>query len=357
MKKTLLILLLPLFVFGLDVENSLHIRGFATLDATLNTSKGVAPTYLPNTNEDILKQDDVNYNYSSFGLQLDFDLSNSIDFMTQAIYSKGESNEAYEVDLPWAMLGYNFGDDYKIRVGKMKVPFMKGTETRNINYSFLWARPQVLEKGVNGFNDLYGLDLLKKTYIEDVDLEFQFTVGKAEHQLEIDENNYYYSMSALASYDNSWIRLSFGQTSFDQISRIDGSTIAKDVIIDFGSIEAKLSMNSWLLQAGYANTNNDTIADTKYTYASLAYEFDEITPYLLYSKTSIDSLPFGTPPNIEKNGYSINQQHSVGMRYDFHRNFALKLQYEYKLYEQKQFDTVQEETSYNIYSITLDMVF
>lgn len=358
MKKVILFLLLPLLLFSYELDENLNLRGFATFDATINTSEQTVATYLPNGQHDNLYHNQTNFNYSNLGLQLDWEIYDSIDLMTQAIYVKNEEDGEYEVELPWLMLGYSFGDGYKLRAGKMKVPFMKGTETRNINYSFLWTRPQILHSGVNGFDTLYGIDLLKKTYIDEVDLEFQLTAGQAEHQLEVDENNYLYSASALASYENSWIRASFGQTSFDKINPRTDEMIAEDEIITFISVETQVSLDSWLIQAGYADAKNDIIPDTNYIYGSLAYEFDEITPYFLYSKMNVEGLPLGgPPPNMTTDGFLIDQSHAVGLRYDFYNNIALKLQYEYKLFELQRRDVIQDETNYNIYTITLDTVF
>jgi len=356
MKKLLLLLLLSVASFAIEVNNNINIRGFATLDATLNTSDNIV-ALSPNGTNNMLVKDEINFNYSTIGFQLDLDLTDSIDIMAQAIYTKEDLNKDYIAEIPWLMLGYSFGDDYKLRVGKMKVPFMKGTEARYINYSFLWTRPQVLGKGVNGFNTLYGVDLLKKSYIKDVDLEYQLTVGKAQHQQAKDENNYLYTLSAMASYDNSWLRVSFGQTSFNKLNP-QGIIQKEDVIISFASLETKLSFNSWLVHAGYANTSNSEIPDTEYLYASLAYEFNLFTPYLLYSQTNVINVPIrGNKAPPPKDGHIYENIHAVGMRYDFYQGFALKAQYNYQKNDIKDTNTGAIKKDANIYTITLDMVF
>ena len=359
MKKILILLILSVSLFGVDINDDLRVRGFATLDATLNTSDNTR-SVLPNGQSDTLKKDEVNYNYSSIGAQLEYDFTDSIDFMAQGIYSKENEISGYEASLDWFILGYSFLDDYKLRIGKMKIPFMKDTEVTNINYSFLWTRPQVQSKGVNGFNELYGADLLKKTYIEDVDIEYQFTAGKADHERGVEENNYLYNISALASYDGSWLRLSFGQTSFEHSN--------SDVTITFMSAETKISLDSWLLYAGYGENQNNAIPNQKFLYGSLAYEFDKITPYFLYSDNSVTStpvfapLPPGPPPpgpgmTVSNDGYTTTKSHAIGMRYDFYKDFAFKAQYNRETNEKKEYANSLEESSSDIYTITLDMVF
>jgi hypothetical protein len=359
MKKILLLLILSVSLFGVDVNDDLRIRGFATLDATLNTSDDTR-SVLPNGQSDILKKDEVNYNYSSIGAQLEYDLTDSIDFMAQGIYSKKDETSGYEASLDWLMLGYSFSDDYKLRIGKMKIPFMKGTEVTNINYSFLWTRPQVQSRGVNGFNELYGADLLKKTYIEDVDIEYQLTAGKAEHERGGEDNNYLYNFSALASYDDSWLRVSFGQLSFEHST--------SDVIITFMSAETKVSFDSWLLYAGYGENQNNAIPNQKFIYGSLAYEFDKITPYILYSDNSVTSTQVYAPPPpgpplpgpgtpVSNNGYTTTKSHAIGMRYDFYKDFAFKAQYNHETNERNEYVNRVEKSSSDIYTITLDMVF
>jgi len=362
MKKILLFLLLSVSLFAFEIDDNLRLRSFATIDATVSTSSNARDTLLNGENT-LLPEDKLNYNYSSIGAQLELDITDDIDFMTQVIYSREKENENYQLSLEWLMFSYNFLDDYKFRIGKMKVPAMQGTETRNINYSFLWTRPMVQDKGINGFNNMYGVDLIKRAYIDDVDFEYQLTIGEAEHTLGLDENNYLYNLSALVSYEASWLRLSFGQTSFDHYGR-RGELLAKDEILTFFSAETKLVYNSWLLQAGYSNTENDEIPDTQFMYTSLAYEFNSITPYLLFSKTKVVDMPIlsahpapGPPAPPAPDGYITENSYSAGIRYDFRNNFALKAQYFYEEHKSNSAPEGSVKSSANIYRLTLDMVF
>lgn len=351
MKKLflLLFLLLSTSLFSIEITDDIKLRGFATLDATLSTEDSLVSL----SNE--LEQNEANFNYSLLGAQLNWDISDSVDVMVQGLYAKNAKDEPYQATLEWALLGYNFGDNYRFRIGKMKIPFMRGTEFRYINYSFLWTRPQIVQ-GVNGFDDLYGVDLIKNCYVGDVDYQLQATLGQAKHKKKNDENHYLYNFSALASYEGSWLRLSGGQTVFDHIGEQD-ELINKDEVLTFISAETEVHFDALTLYGGYSFNQNDSIPNVNFLYASLSYEIDMITPYLLYSRKEITSLPFpGVLPipgeRPSNDDYHISKHHSIGMRYDISSNFALKAQYDLSRVETS---VVKEEN--NIYTLTLDMVF
>jgi len=359
----ILILLLSTSLMAVDITDDIRVRGFATLDATINTSDTTISN-LPSGNSYTLNENQVAYDYSSFGAQFEYDVTNSVDFMAQGIYSKRYDKELennyYKATLEWLLVGYSFGDDYKLRLGKMKVPFMKATENRYINYSFLWTRPQLANKGTNGFDDMYGADLLKRTYIKDIDLEFQLTVGQAYHSSSPDEGKYLYNFSALASYEASWLRLSFGQNIFDHYAR-DNALLAKDVTLTFVSAETELHIGNVILFGGYALNANSEIPDQKFGYLSLAYEIDRLTPYLLYSRTKVDNIPNkgpGSPPNAPagRDSHLIEEHHAIGFRYDLYSNFALKSQYDVQ--KINTYNPLKESSSdADVYTLTLDMVF
>ncbi len=338
---------------AVDITDSIRIRGFATLDATLSTSKD-ATGFLPTGNIYQLKQDEPAYDYSSIGAQLEYDLSDFVNIMAQGLYSKRDNDEDYEASLEWFLLGYSFGDDYKLRIGKMKVPFMKATETRYINYSFLWTRPQIANKGVNGFDDMYGVDLIKRTYIDDIDLEFQLTLGQPYHQSSQDEVKYLYAFSALASYERSWLRFSFGQNIFDHYAH-QKELITKDTVLTFASLESEVHFGNAIVFGGYGFNDNNEIPNVQFGYFSLAYEIDQITPYLLYSHHKVDKMPNDpqkrvlAPAPLNIDSHFIDQNHAIGLRYDIDFGFALKAQY--NLLKKDENDDA------DIYTLTLDMVF
>ena len=359
--KQFFILFFILFFIPLsavDITDNIHIRGFATLDATINTSEDTRGI-LPTGNSYVLEQNELAYDYSSIGAQLEYDFSDSVNIMAQGLYSKRDMDEDYEASLEWLLLGYSFGNDYKLRVGKMKVPFMKATETRYINYSFLWTRPQIANNGVNGFDDMYGVDLIKRTYIDDVDLEFQLTLGQPYHKSSLDEAKYLYNFSALASYERSWLRFSFGQNIFDHFNS-QAKLIKKDTTLTFISAESELHFGETIVYAGYGFNKNSEIPNEKFAYFSLAYEIDKITPYLLYSYHKVDQIPNnspGKPPApLGRDSYVLEQSHALGFRYDIYFGFALKAQY--NLLKSENYNPMSEEKSdSDIYTLTLDMVF
>jgi len=360
--KNILILLtfLSASLFSYDLNDNISVRGFATFDSILSTDEGTRVKGIDGTPY-TLEENKFSHEYSSMGLQIDGQLNDSFSFMAQGIYSKEGVNTDYKAKLEWLLLAYNFGEDYQLRAGIMKVPFMQATETRNINYTFLWNRPQLI--GVNGFKKMEGVDLRKKTYIEDVDIELQLTYGKAEHDRGVDINKYLWNVSSLISYEDSWLRLSYGELEFDKYG-MGGVVLEDDVILTSISVETKLTYDNISIYAGIGSNTNEAIPDLEYKYISLSYDLDLIRPYLLYNKLTTTGLIVragggppspGPPPVLDSSGFSIEENHSIGTRYDFHENAALKFQYTYRKNELK--NTSVTSSSANIYTITLDMVF
>ena len=113
------------------------------------------------------------------------------------------------------------------------------------------------------------------------------------------------------------------------------------------SAETKVSFDSWLLYAGYGENQNNSIPNQKFIYGSLAYEFDKITPYILYSDNSVNSKPLFLPSpgplspgpgiTVSNDGYTTTKSHAIGMRYDFYKNFAFKAEYSHNKNEKKDY--------------------
>lgn len=364
-KHLLLYLFITTSLLAVDIYDNLRIHGFATQNLVLNTSDDIVGAVVDG-GRTLLEKNRLNYGYSLIGAQLEWDISESIELMVQGSYANDDDIN-YDFELDWLIIGYDFGNDYKLRVGRLKVPLMKGLELRHIGSSRLWTMPQLAPRGVNGFDTMHGAELLKNTNIGDVDLEFQATYGKAKHGAFQDKNKNLYNIALKTSYENKWIRYSYGQLEFDHYLR-DGKLEKEDAILTFASVETELHFDELIFFGGYSNGNNNQIPDARFYYASLAYELDEFTPYVLYSDFYVDRLPVGTPPAPGQSpppgqgpppriGYDNIKHNSIGVRYDYNSNIDVKLEYDYLVHDRHLDSLGPQETYANIFTLSIDVVF
>ena len=355
-------------LLAIDIADEVRVRGFATIDATFSSDD--LDSNLPNGEGILLDKNKLNHDYSLIGTQIEWDLSDSLDVMVQAIYSKESMDGNYKGTIEWALLSYDFAYDYTLRLGKLKVPIMIGNELRYIGYSRPWVRPQISPQGVSGYDLMNGAELLKNSYIDDIDLEFQLTYGKAEHRFQKDENNYIYNIAAKASYEADWVRFSYGQLSFDHhISSMN--LIRKDVILTFLSAETEVHFNYVTFNAGYTQHSNSETPSDSFYYASLSYEFGAFIPFVLHSGQSIENIPLGqrqpqlasprSPPSSAslpaRDGYMDISNNSVGVRYNIAENIDIKVQYDNKITKRYIDLSGVEKIDSDILTLSVDMVF
>jgi len=323
MLRVFLILLVTLSLYAYHISDSLQIRAFGNADVIVSDTDNIASD-LVSGRSILLEENDPNYDYSLIGAQLDYKINNYLSVMAQGIYGVQEYSSHYETSLEWALLGIDLSHNYKLNLGKMKVPYMKYTEVNYIGYSYLWQRPQLID-GVNGFDELYGASLRKSTYIDDIDLTFQFTGGQAQHEETSDENKWIAILSAEANYEGSSLRLAYGEARFDHILP-DGLVKATNTSLKFGSIETEIHLDNLSIYAGFAKNENTEIPNQMFYYGSLAYSFGIFTPYYLHSYSEVTSIPnrmagVFPPPRDGYEKFTIN---AVGMRYDVFEGLALK---------------------------------
>jgi len=360
-------------LLAIDISDQFRVRGFATIDATLS-SDNIHST-LPNGEGNPLDKNKINYDSSLVGTQVEWDISDSFDFMLQAIYSKDSSLGDYKASVEWALLSYHFADDYTLRLGKLKVPIMKGNQLRYVGFARPWVRPQISPQGVSGFDLMNGVELLKNSYIEDIDLEFQLTYGKAEHHSQENQNNYIYNAAAKVSYEGDSIRFSYGQLSFDQ--SFSATKTNEDIILTFVSAETEVHFNDITLNAGYTkHSNNETPSDSFY-YTALSYEFGDFIPFIIHSNQYVENIPLNSapqrlafsrppppPPSSSsstgsgvRDGYMDITNNSIGVRYNLSENVAIKAQYDNKHIKEYTDSTGAKKTDSDTLTLSVDMVF
>lgn len=358
---------LPGAAQAIDLDDRLTLNGFYTVDVSQSSGGDVI---LPTASDSpiVLKDGETSTDNSLLGLQADLTLNRRLRLTTQGIFSKQRSDD-YVASLEWAYLTYDLGTDAYLRGGKLKLPFLQGTELRYVGFSRLWARPLVPSNGAAGFDEYLGAELLKSTSRGGYNLRFQGAAGVADHQHENIENDAVHLLSVRAERDESWVNVALFHAQYDIYRQDSNETIAADTDVWMGSMEAELLRDNTVLNLGLAGSKAEDGPDEQLAYLSLGYRAGDLTPYLLYHYRlmSFDPGPLPPPPALPpppgappppppKDGDWTLNSYALGLRYDLTPTIAIKAQAEHQAIDD---DTGPQSLNFdqNIYTIVLEGVF
>lgn len=293
------------------------------------------------------------------GLQLTGRISERFSATAQAV---ARGSEAWSPKLRWAYLSWQVTDDLKLRGGRLRLPFYLYSDFLEVGYALPWIRPPG-ELYSAPFSSYEGIDALYTLNLGSWDLTIQPSFGYLQSRFtengqsqSVDMNN---NAGIAIRANRDWLSLRL------MYSRVDArvKVVALDPLFadlrgaGYGGIAqrlepwgkvfrqyglaAKADYGDWLLVGEVAYTNYDgSILPEKLAWSVTAgRRVDDFTFYYTYAElhnsvpASADPLPAGHPLRVAVDGVRTGiraDQHShlLGLRYDFLRNTALKLEYQ-----------------------------
>ncbi|OUS31579.1 hypothetical protein A9Q99_03135 [Gammaproteobacteria bacterium 45_16_T64] len=114
--------------FALDVR----IDGFASVVGGAVLDKGEGDIYYYDEEDVVFKPD------STYGIQLRADLEPNMSITTQIV---GAGEKDYEAEFKWAFMSYQINDEWRISVGKTRVPLYMYSDFLDVGYAYHWIRP------------------------------------------------------------------------------------------------------------------------------------------------------------------------------------------------------------------------
>ncbi|SMB25292.1 conserved exported protein of unknown function [Sterolibacterium denitrificans] len=96
------------------------------------------------------------------GVQVNFDITNNFEAVAQVV-SRYRNENNYWPELTWGFLKYVYDDTLELRVGRIGYDGYIGADTRDVGYSYLWARPPVEYFGTQLFPYQDGGDIVFRT--------------------------------------------------------------------------------------------------------------------------------------------------------------------------------------------------
>jgi hypothetical protein len=336
-------------------QAAVDINGFASIKG------GMA---LSNDDELFGYDDDFSFkNESLAALQVKSDLGDKLSVTAQLL---GRGADDWDVKFEWAFLSYDLTDTLRVNAGRLRTPFYKYSDFRDVGYAYDWSRVPQSVYGL-GFDNLEGVSLYHNTALGNFDSTLQFIVGSydgdaaiggatADAQIEgvtgvaweLGQDGYSFRVAYLVGkttfyvdpLDNSTTGL-YAQLRAFGLSGLAGELDIVDESSSFAGVGFNIDKNDWVVvsEVTKATVDNSFISDQESYYISVGHRFDTITPYVSFekednkAKTEIyAAVPNASPifapvaglvNSLEQERDSIN----VGVRYDFHPSAAFKAQY------------------------------
>lgn len=305
---------------------------------------------------------------SVMGLQLTANLTPRFTGILQVV-SEQRYDETYTPEVEWANLKFEITPDLSVRAGRVVPQTFMVSEYRKVRYATPWIRPP---------KEIY--DMIPVTNADGIDFSYHFRFkgftntlrglygtrdinipdgneAKARDVMVLSDTLEWGAATLFASYGRFRLTMKDFNPFFDAFRQFgtEGEAIAEryDVdskrfeIMDFG---LRYDPGKWFVLGEWARAKTRTfIGDIRGWYITGGYRFGEFTPYMTLARarahgdTSDPGLSLaGLSPQQAAQAQGLNaalnqmlgsatQQKSisVGVRWDFIQNAALKVQYQH----------------------------
>jgi hypothetical protein len=303
--------------------------GFGTvgvLHSGLSSGEYVLDSFMP-TGAGGSKRWDVN-NYSKIAGQLNAQFTPRLSGQIQ-VYSAYHADANFHPEVEWLNLKYEFNSEVLVRVGRIELPTFLDSGNHDVGYSYVWAHLPTeiyhvlsiphsdgidatyriqLGEGRHSFKALYGQNTTHRPSITNISREMWGIFDKIE-------------------YDQTTFNLGYQERSSSNQNNLTNSSNGW-----YDSYDISLGVNydpgDWFFISEWIQSQtrfkNDAI------YFSAGYRIKKFTPYFMHSQNSAGSYISPSSQNGAPVSRDIRSQHteSVGVRWDFMKNFDFKFQYD-----------------------------
>jgi hypothetical protein len=318
---------------------------------------------------------------SLLGAQVDAKIVERLDATVQMVV-KDRAEQSFEESLEWAFLRWKPYDELTLRAGRLGLDIYLLSDYRNVGYAYLWQRPVVEFYGPVMIQSFDGGDVSYRFKAGEGTIQAKLFGGVSNRSLELVRDGGVNSLEISSlfggklSYEDEQLRLSLGYVRatignnlknvndlrnpllevpamlWPEAGRIAATIASKDRVFQFLSAGAAYDNNNWVLQGeiGYLASSWPNLPDILSGYLSIGYQIDDFTPYLILAAAKSQQgtpavmttpSPTGDPALDTQlaqlhgaaqqfmSGIKVDQKTvSVGMRWDFYQNMALKFQWD-----------------------------
>lgn len=361
LKPLITMLALPLAIssaWAADEGPSVTISGFGTAALTHSNADDadfVRPNQLAGSRDNYRVGVD-----SNFGIQATAKFNDMFSLTGQGLVRKYVTDN-FGAELAWAFAKVKVNDHLNLRAGRMGLPVYMVSDYRNVGYVQNMLRPPVEMYSQVPIDSLDGVDAVYQTSFGDTAVTAQLAYGKTKTDnrsgFTVDLNRLY-SLNLVVEMEPFTFRFGHTGTKLDVnnnaglnavvggLSQVGFKSVADSLAIrdtkgTFTSVGLGLDWKNIVAQAEYGKRKTDTLAipDTTSWYTMVGYRIGKFLPYVNHASAtqdtprSIAGLPTTGPlaaltagANAIASTGAIQTSNSIGLRWDFYKSAALKLQ-------------------------------
>jgi hypothetical protein len=357
----------------------------------------------------ILKPNGAGYSHawsadvdSLLGGQVTANFSPQFSAVLQVIAEQNYDN-TYRPHVEWANIKYQLTPDFFVRAGRTLLPTFLLSDTRKVAYTYPWVRPplEVYRQAPVTASD--GVDASYQMHTGDFTNVVQAHFGKSENKLPaggtikgdqswgLAYTGEYHATTAHIGYESTRMTLDSTKPIFDAFRQFGPQGIAiadkydmDNTTLSVVTIGARYDPGQWFVMGEAAHSvSHSFIGKGTGWYLSGGYRLGEFTPYLSYGEAKADNLSdpglnlSTLPPSLIGPAAGLNavlnsllstklvqNTLSIGGRWDFMSNAALKLQYDHTRIGTGSSGELsnlqpgyQSGGTVNLFSATIDFVF
>jgi hypothetical protein len=306
---------------------------------------------------------------SRLGLQLTANFTPRLTGVLQLV-AEQRYDDSYPPTVEWANLRYDITPDLSVRAGRMVQSSFMVSEYRKVGYATPWVRPPEEVYRLVPVTNFDGIDFSLRSRFDGFTNTLQGAYGRKDGTLPdggtveirdvvaLTDTLEWGATTLFASYGRTRLTIDDENlnTLFNGFRQFgpEGEAIAdrysvNDKRYEVMAVGMRYDPGDWFVMGELAHANSRTyIGDVRGWYVTGGYRFGAVTPYVTLARVSLDSSTSdpglslgGLPPPLAAQAAALNgalngllesepRQKSVtlGARWDFTRNAALKVQYE-----------------------------
>jgi hypothetical protein len=244
--------------------------------------------------------------------------------------SEYHADGTYRPEVEWLSVKYAFTPNFYMRAGRIALPTFMDSESWDVGYSYTWITPPV---------DLYhqlsipssdGIDAMYRAEIGDAVNTVKAIYGKntLDRPNSVTTSKEMWGIFDTLEYGEATYHAGYQQRMSSTEFLLTGVTGAWVQNSDI-SVGANYDPGNWFVMSEWIQRRSNYVSSAMYV--SAGYRINKFTPYLTHSQNSPGSFLQSSPPPTATDLQLANRAQStdsLGVRWDFMRNFDFKMQYD-----------------------------
>jgi len=310
-------------------ETILMLAGFGSLGAiNSNQTHGdyVLDSFMPNgagRSTDL----DLN-NYSKFAVQASALFSPKVSGQLQVITAYN-ADGSFQPDVEWYNIKYILNNELAVRVGRVELPTFLDSGNHDVGYSYAWAHLPIEMYHLLSIQTSDGIDATYRSKIGDSSnsLKLLFGQNTSDRPTSLSTSKDMLGIFDKFEYNQIIFNLSLQKRNTSYQNKLTGLNSGWYESSDL-SVGVNYDPGNWFLISEWIQSH--TRYNSAAMYVSAGYRINKFTPFIVHGQNNAGSFPAGSTPSISSVARADRSQKtdSVGVRWDFMKNYDLKFQYD-----------------------------